>query len=113
MGATFVQHNGWASVFLIGAIGLAPEMVGIGVLRYRLYDIDVLINRALVYGATTAAIGAAFFAGIIVLQAVLRPLTGGSELAVAASTLLCFALFQPIRRRGPCGGAHRVFPPPC
>jgi len=96
---SFDQADKWASVFMIGAIALAPVMIGIAVLRYRLYDIDVLINRALVYGATTAAIGAAFFAGIVVLQSALRPLTGGSELAVAGSTLLCFALFQPVRRR--------------
>src|SRR4029077_16648262 len=50
-------------------------------------------------GATPAGIAVAFFAGIVVLQAVLRPLTSGSELAVAASTLVCFALFQPLRRR--------------
>ena len=86
-------------VLFIVVLALMPVAIGIAVLRYRLYDIDVLINRALVYGATTAAIGLAFFAGIVVLQAVLRPVTGGSELAVAASTLLCFALFQPIRRR--------------
>jgi hypothetical protein len=96
---TFEQNHKWASLFLISAIALAPVMIGIAVLRYRLYDIDVLINRAIVYGATTAGIGAAFFAGIIVLQAALRPVTGGSEVAVAASTLLCFALFQPVRRR--------------
>ena len=88
-----------AQVLFIGVLALMPVAIGIAVLRYRLYDIDVLINRALVYGATSAAIGAAFFAGIVVLQAALRPVTGGSELAVAASTLLCFALFQPIRRR--------------
>ena len=76
-----------------------PIAIGIAILRYRLYDIDVLINRALVYGATTAMIGVAFFAGIVVLQAILRPLTGGSEVAVAASTLLSFALFQPLRHR--------------
>jgi branched-subunit amino acid ABC-type transport system permease component len=52
-----------------------------------------------VYGATSAAIALTFFAGIVVLQALLRPLTSGSELAVAASTLASFALFQPIRRR--------------
>ena len=86
-------------VLFIVSIALMPITIGIAVLRYRLYDIDVIINRALVYGATTAAIGAAFFAGIVVLQAALRPLTGGSELAVAASTLLCFALFQPIGTR--------------
>ncbi|MDQ6857826.1 MAG: hypothetical protein M3Z65_02400, partial [Chloroflexota bacterium] len=61
--------------------------------------IDDLINRALVYAATTAAVAAAFFGGIVVLQPVLRPVTGGSELAVAISTLVCFALFQPVRRR--------------
>jgi len=85
-------------LFFIGSLQVVPLAVAVAVLRYRLYDIDVLINRALVYGATTAAIAVAFFAGIVVLQAVLRPITGGSELAVAASTLLCFALFQPIRR---------------
>ena len=88
-----------AQVQLIGVLTLMPVAIGIAVMRYRLYDIDVLINRALVYGATTAAIGAAFFAGIVVLQAAARPLTGGSELAIAASTLLCFALFQPVLRR--------------
>jgi hypothetical protein len=82
-------------VFLLLSV---PVGIGIGVLRYRLYDIDVLINRTLVYGATSAAIAIAFFAGLVLLQAVLRPFTGGSELAVAASTLASFALFQPIRR---------------
>jgi hypothetical protein len=76
-----------------------PIALAIAVLRYRLYDIDLLINRTVVYGATSAAIGATFFAGIVALQAVLRPLTSGSELAVAASTLVSFALFQPVRRR--------------
>jgi hypothetical protein len=52
-----------------------------------------------VYGATTAAIAATFFGGIVAVQAVLSPLTSGSEIAVAASTLVSFALFQPIRRR--------------
>jgi hypothetical protein len=106
---SFDQSDKWASVTLIAAIAMAPVMIAVAVLRYRLYDIDVLINRAIVYGATTAAIGAAFFAGIVVLQAVLRPLTGGSELAVAASTLLCFALFQPLRRRVQSGVDRRFY----
>jgi hypothetical protein len=83
-------------VFLLLAV---PVAVGIAILRYRLYDIDVLINRALVYGATTAGIAVAFFGGIVLLQALLRPITSGSELAVAASTLASLALFQPLRRR--------------
>ena len=81
------------------AFFLLPICMGIAVLRYRLYDIDILINRALVYGSTTAGIAVAFFAGIVVLQALLRPLTNGSEVAVAASTLISFALFQPVRHR--------------
>jgi hypothetical protein len=78
---------------------LVPVAVGIAILRYRLYDIDVLINRTVVYGTTTAAIGAAFFLGLLGLQPLLRPLTLGSEPVIAASTLVSFALFQPIRRR--------------
>jgi hypothetical protein len=76
-----------------------PISAAIAILRYRLYDIDLLINRTLVYGATSAAIAATFFVGIVALQPLVRSLTSGSELAVAASTLVSFALFQPIRRR--------------
>ncbi len=81
----------------LSAAGI-PVATAIALLRYRLYDIDILINRTLVYAATTAAIAGAFFGGIVVLQAVLRPVTSGSEVAVAASTLISFALFQPLRR---------------
>jgi hypothetical protein len=81
------------------AFACVPVAIGIAVLRYRLYDIDILIRRTLVYGATTGAIAVAFFGGIVVLQAVLRPVTSGSELAVAISTLVSFALFQPLRGR--------------
>jgi hypothetical protein len=88
----FVQYVVFSSVALI------PVAAGVAILRYRLYDIDVLINRTLVYGATTATIAATFFIGILTLTQVLRPITQGNELAVAASTLVSFALFQPIRR---------------
>jgi len=84
---------------LSAAHSLFPLAILIAVLRYRLYDIDVLIHRTLVYGLTSAAIAAAFFGGIVILQSLLRPVTGGSEIAVAASTLASFALFQPMRRR--------------
>ena len=80
-------------------INAIPVAAGVAIFRYRLYDIDLLINRTLVYALTTAAIGAAFFGGIILLQSLLRPMTGGSEIAVAVSTLASFALFQPFRRR--------------
>lgn len=86
-------------VLFIVVLALMPVAIGVAILRYRLYDIDVLINQALVYAATTAAVALTFFGAIVVMQAGLRPLTGGSEVAVAASTLVCFALFQPVRRR--------------
>ena len=99
VGQLFAPDYKPTQVLFILVIGLMPFTIGIAVLRYRLYDIDVVINRAIVYGVTTAAIGVTFFAGIVLLQAALRPLTGGSELAVAASTLLSFALFQPVGAR--------------
>jgi hypothetical protein len=74
--------------------------VGIAILRYRLYDIDILINRTLVYGSLTAMLIALYFGGIVVLQRLFVLLTGQqSTLAVVASTLLIAALFTPLRRR--------------
>jgi hypothetical protein len=99
VGPVFSYLGELGSLVWVLAIDLIPISVAIAVLRYRLYDIDLLINRTLVYGGTTAVIGGAFFAGIVLLQALLRPFTTGSELSVAASTLVSFALFQPLRRR--------------
>jgi hypothetical protein len=77
-----------------------PIAVGIAVLKYRLYDIDVIINRALVYGSLTATLVALYFGGIVVLQRLFVALTGQqSTLAVVASTLAIAALFNPLRRR--------------
>ena len=78
---------------------IVPLAIGIAILRYRLYEIDILIKRTVVYATTSAAVGVTFVLGIVGLQGILRPLTAGSELAIAASTLVSFALFQPIRRR--------------
>jgi hypothetical protein len=89
----------FGGVPVISALVAVPLAATIAILRYRLYDIDLLIKRTLVYGATTAAIGVTFFIGIVALQAFLSRVTSGSELAVAASTLVSFALFQPIRGR--------------
>lgn len=79
---------------------LIPLAAGIAILRYRLYDIDVLINRALVYGALTASLALVYFGGIAVLQGLFRALGGGeSQLAIVASTLVIAALFNPVKRR--------------
>jgi len=81
------------------AFAALPISIGIAMLRYRLFDIDVLINRSLVYGALSMALAAAYFASVLALETLLRPLTAGSEVAVALSTLAVVALFTPLRRR--------------
>ncbi len=79
---------------------LIPLAAGMAILRYRLYDIDVVINRALVYGALSASLIFVYFGSVVGLQYVFRSLGGGeSSLAVVASTLLIAALFNPLRRR--------------
>ena len=70
--------------------------VGIAVLKYRLYDVDGIINRSIVYGPLTAALVALYFGGVVLLQRVFIILTGErSTLAVVASTLVIAALFNP------------------
>jgi hypothetical protein len=82
------------------ALLAAPVFTYIAILRYNLYDIDILINRTLVYGSLTATLVALYFGGIVVLQRMFVLLTGQqSTLAVVASTLLIAALFTPLRQR--------------
>ena len=77
-----------------------PIAVGFAVLKYRLYDLDVLINRTLVYGSLTATLALVYLGGVVGLQAAFRALSGQeSTLAVVASTLAIAALSSPLRRR--------------
>ena len=78
---------------------LVPAAIGTAVLRHRLFDIDVVINRAVVYTALTAALALAYLGTVLLLQQVLRPLTDSSDLSVAGSTLAVAGLFRPLRSR--------------
>jgi hypothetical protein len=92
---------GWL-VYVLGLISLIgfPISIGIAIVRYRLYEIDTLINRTLVYGSLTAMLVALYFAIVVVLQRIFVSLTGQqSTLAVVASTLAIAALFTPLRLR--------------
>jgi hypothetical protein len=85
---------------LIAVIPSLPISMGIAILRYRLYDIDIIINRTLVYGSLSVTLVALYFGGIVLLQRVFVLFTGQqSTLAVVASTLLIAAMFNPLRRR--------------
>ena len=88
------------STLIYGFLFLIPFSIGMAILRSRLYDIDVVINRALVYGSLTATLVGVYVGSVVMLQYLLRTLTGEtSQLAVVASTLAIAALFVPLRRR--------------
>jgi hypothetical protein len=95
----------WLDLIFSGAtLGFAgvPVAIGFAVLKYRLYDIDIIINRTLVYGSLTATLVAIYFGSVATMQTIFRALTGQdqqSQLAVVISTLAIAALFNPLRRR--------------
>ncbi len=113
VGAVFFLYGGLSTIGKSGPLGqmigetvvygfllLIPLSIGVAILRSRLYDIDLIINRTLVYGLLTILLAATYFGGVVGLQSVLRALTGQeSTLAVVASTLAIAALFSPLRRR--------------
>jgi hypothetical protein len=95
------EWAGWAvaQVVALVAVGFIPVAIGVAILRYRLFDIDRLISRTLVYGLLTALLAGMYATGVFAAGRLLDPAQGRSELAVAASTLAVAALFQPLRRR--------------
>jgi hypothetical protein len=98
----------WSALIDVATLAL-PVAIAVAVLRYRLYDIDVLIERTIVYGALSLTIALTYWLFVLVLQSALRPVTGGSELAVAASTLVTLALVQPLRSRIQRAVDHRFY----
>src|SRR5919107_1241309 len=98
--AAYQKVGPWAAfVVIVTGLSAFPVAIGVAILRYRLYDIDTLINRTLVYGSLTAILVAHYFGSIIWLQIAFVELTGQrSTLAVVASTLVIAALFRPWQR---------------
>jgi hypothetical protein len=90
-----------STLFYLAVLSI-PISAGIAILRYRLYNIDILINRTLVYGALTALLALIYFGLVFILQSLVRALTGQfsqTPLVIVGSTLVIAALFQPLRRR--------------
>jgi hypothetical protein len=98
LSGSWLRQVGFA-LQVIGLVGL-PVAIGIAIFKYRLYEIDLIINRTLVYGSLTATLVALYFGGTVLLQRFFVALTGEkSTLVVVASTLVIAALFTPLRRR--------------
>ena len=100
----FSRMSVWSLWNLLIGVGLAGLYIAVGVaiLKHRLYDIDLVINRTLVYGTLTAMLALVYFGGVAMTEAILRALTGQEQqpqLAVVVSTLVIAALFMPLRRR--------------
>ena len=89
---------------------LLPLSIGIAILRYRLWDIDIIIRRTLIYSIITAILALFYFGAVIVLQQFFRSLTGaGDDLAIIVSTLAIAALFNPLRNRVQSSIDHRFY----
>ena len=104
-----IGDSAWPVVIV--AFGLIPITIGIAVLRYRLYDIDVLIRRTLVYATLSAVLLGSYVGVVALLETFLAPITAGNGIAVAVSTLAVVALFQPVRRRVQTAVDQRFYRP--
>ena len=101
VGMTALGGYIWGVFFPLSVMAL-PTAIGIAILRYRLYEIDIIINRTLVYGALTVTLALIYFGGVATTQAVFRALTGQEQqpqLAIVVTTLVIAPLFNPLRRR--------------
>ena len=99
--SVIAQELGWNAPRIASTLGiiLVPVALGVAILRYRLYDIDRVISRTLSYGVISLLLAFVFVAVIVVLTTIFEAATGANTVAVAASTLIVAALFQPLRRR--------------
>src|SRR6267154_6867363 len=96
----FTTVNGAPGALFYLAVVCIPISAGIAMLRYRLYDIDVLINRTLVYGSLTALLALLYFGLIVALQSLFQGMfKQNNAVAIVVSTFVIYALFQPLRRR--------------
>ena len=98
-GMTLGDWLGLSDVFFPVLLGALPASIGVAMLKYRLYDIDVIINRTLVYGALTAILGLVYASLVVLLRQLTEPITPDSDFAIAGSTLAVAALFRPARSR--------------
>ena len=113
VGFDLAGHQGTLNVltffiFLNAVVGV-PAAITVAILRYRLYDIDVIVNRTLVYVGLTVGLAAAYLGSVVILQRLLAPVTAESDIAVAGSTLAVAALFRPMRERMQSFIDHRFY----